>query len=160
MAAFACGFFEHREWPLRTNMEKHQSLRAVAEYEANYINSAGYWMAFHEAALDLRQEMLEEKKDEEAKNYDVWAALVIRYGLRVVGLRSEFYKMAARDPTYAKMILPTLQQRNEVAAADDLTEAMDKLDSHMTTQLMKAVATLSGSNATKRNGKGGPAEDN
>ena len=68
--------------------------------------------------------------------------------------------MAARDPTYARMILPTLQQRNEVAAADDLTEAMDKLDSHMTTQLMKAVATLNASNATKRTGKGGPAEDN
>ena len=141
-------------------MEKHQSLRAVAEYEANYINSAGYWMAFHEAALDLHQEMLEDKKDEEAKNYDVWVALAIGYGLRVVSLWSEFYTMAARDPTYAKMILRTLQQRNEVAAADDLTEAMDKLDSHMTTQLMKAVATLSGSNATKRNGKGGPAEDN
>ena len=153
MAAFACGFFEHREWPLRKNMEKHESPRAVAEYGTNYINSAGYWMAFHEAALDLRQEMLEEKKDEEAKNYDVWAALAIRYGLRVVCLRSEFYKTAARDPKYAKMILPTLQQRNEVAAADDLTEAMDKLDSHMSTQLMKAVATLSVSTATKRTGK-------
>ena len=68
--------------------------------------------------------------------------------------------MAARDPTYAKMILPTLQQRNDVAAADDLTEAMEKLDSHMTTQLMKAVATLSASNATKRTGKGGSAGDN
>ena len=66
-------------------------------------------MAFHEAALDPRQEILDEKKDEEAKNYDVWAALAIRYGLRVVGLRSEFYKMAARGPTYAKMIQPTLQ---------------------------------------------------
>ena len=76
----------------------------------------------HEAALDFCQEMLEETKDLEAKNYDVWAALAIRYGLRVVGLRSEFYKMAARDPTHAKMILPTLQQRNEVAASEDLTE--------------------------------------
>ena len=90
MAAFAGGFFEHREWPLRKNMEKHESLKAVAEYEANYINSAGYWMSFHEASLDLCQEMLEEKEDEEAKNYDVWAALAIRYGLRVVGIRSEF----------------------------------------------------------------------
>ena len=68
--------------------------------------------------------------------------------------------MAARDPTYAKMILPTPQQRNEVAAADDLTQAMDKLYSHMTSQLMKAVATLSASNATTRTGKGFPAGDN
>ena len=65
--------------------------------------------------------------------------------------------MAARDRTYAKIILPALQHRNEVAATDDLTEAMDKLDSHMTTQLIKAVATLSAINATKRTGKGGPA---
>ena len=41
VAAFAGGFFEHRERPLRKNMEKHQGLRAVAEYETNYINSAG-----------------------------------------------------------------------------------------------------------------------
>ena len=117
-------------------------------------------MAFHEATLHLLQIMLEVKKDEEAKNYDVWAALAIRYGLRFVGLRSEFYKTAARDPTYAKMILPTLQRRNEVAAADDLTESMDNLDSHMTTHLMKAVATLGASNATKRTGKGGRAGGN
>ena len=160
VVAFASEFFEHREWPPCKNMEKHQSLRAVAEYEANYINSAGHWMAFHEAALDLRQEMLEEKNEEEANNYDVWAALALRYGLRVVVLRSKFYKMAARDPTYAKMILLTLQQRNEVAASDDLSEAMDKFDSHMTTQPMKAVATLCASNETKRTEKGGPAGDN
>ena len=90
VAAFADGFFEHREWPLCKNMEKHQSQRAVAEFETNYINSAGYCIAFHEAALDLRQEMLEEKKDEQAMKCDVWAALPIRYGFRVFGLRSEF----------------------------------------------------------------------
>ena len=64
--------------------------------------------------------------------------------------------MVAREPTYAKMILPTIQQRNEVAAAEDLTEAMEKLDSNMTTQLLKAVATMRASNETKRTGKGGP----
>ena len=117
-------------------------------------------MTFPEAALDLHQKMLEDKKDEEAKSYDVWAALAIRYGFCVVGVRSEFYKMAARDPTYAKAILPKLQQRSEFAAADDLTAAMDNLDTHMTTALMKVVANLSGSDAMKRTGKGASAAYN
>ena len=47
-----------------------------------------------------------------------------------------------------------------MAAADDLTESMDKLDSHMNTYLMKAVASMSASNATKQTGKGGPAGNN
>lgn len=159
VGAFIGGFFEHREWTLRKGMEKHQSLRPVCEYESNYINAAGYWMAFHEAAIALRQESIADKEDDDAFHFDVWALMAIRYGLRVVGLRSEFYKLAARDPTYAKLVMPSLEQRNDVVAADDLTGPMEKLDTHMTTQLMKAVATLSASNATKRAGKGGPAKE-
>jgi len=68
--------------------------------------------------------------------------------------------MAARDPAHAKMIMPTLERRNEIAPADDLTETLDKLDGHMTTQLMKAVAALSASNTTKKAGKGGAAGSN
>ena len=160
VAALTGGFFEHRDWPLRKHMERHNSLRAVYEYEANYINSAGYWMSFHEAALDLRSDSIEEKKDNEAKLFDLWAAIAIRYGLRVVGLRAEFYRMAAIDPTYAKMIMPTLEPRNEIAAADDLKETMEKLDTHMTTQLMKEVATLNASNSTKKARNGGSAGRN
>lgn len=159
VSAFTGGFFEHPEWPLRKHMEKHKSMHPVAEYEANYINAAGYWMAFHEAAISLRQEALVDKKDEDAVKYDVWALIAIRYALRVVGLRSEFYKLVAKDPVRAKLILPALEQRNDVAAADDLTESLEKLDSHMATQLMKAVATLSASNATRRAGKSGAAKD-
>lgn len=152
VGAFTGGFFEHREWPLRKGMEKHQSMRPVCEYEANYVNAAGFWMSVHASAIALRQECIQEKKDEDALRFDVWAIIAVRYGLRVMGLRSEFYELSARDPTYAKMVMSSLEQRNDVAAADDLTEAMEKLDSHMTTQLMKAVATLSASNATKRSG--------
>ena len=57
------------------------------------------------------------------------------------------------------MVLPALERRGDVAAADDLDGPLGELESHMTTQLMKAVATLSASNPTKRtNGKGGAAE--
>lgn len=153
LQAFDGGFFPHREWTLRRGMEKHESMRAVCEYEANYINAVGYWLAFQQAAFALRQESIAEKKYTEAKKFDGWTMVAGRYGLRVVGLRSEFYKMAAEDPTYAKLVIPTLEKRTDVVASEDLVDAMAKLDSHMSTQLMKAVATLSASNATKRSGK-------
>lgn len=135
VGAFTGGFFEHREWPLRKGLEKHSSLRPICEHEANYINATGYWMSFHEAAIALRQEAIDDKSDEDALKFDVWALISVRYGLRVVGLRSEFYKMAAKDPVHAKMVLPNLQRRNDVAASDDLVEALEKLDSHMSSQL-------------------------
>ena len=48
----------------------------------------------------------------------------------------------------------------DVPASDDLIERMERLESHMATQLMKAVATLSASNSTKRaGGKCGAAKD-
>ena len=169
VGAFTGGFFEHREWPIRRGLEKYISLRPgeeicevirfvleygpVFEYEANYINAAGYWMSFHEAAISLRQEALQEKKDSDAEYFDAWALASIRYGLRVVGLRTEFYKMTSRDPTYAKLVMPSLELHNDVTAADDLSKPLEKLDGHMATQLMKAVATLSASNAMKRAGR-------
>lgn len=88
VGAFVGGFFEHKDWPLRRGLEGHQSMRAVMLYETNYINAAGFWMAFHESAIALRQEALSGGNDEEAKRCDVWALIAIRYGLRVVGLRS------------------------------------------------------------------------
>lgn len=158
VSPFTGGFFQHREWPPRKQLERHSSLRAVYEYEATYINAAGYWMAFHQAATCLRQEAIEDKNEDKALLFDVWSMIAVRYGLRVVGLRTEFYKMAARDPLHAKLVMPTLEQRGEVTAADDLDASLEKLESHMATQLMKAVATLSASNATKRAGKGATGE--
>lgn len=49
--AFVGGFFDQREWPLRKNMEKQESLRAIDSYEDKYIKIAGYWGAFHESAI-------------------------------------------------------------------------------------------------------------
>lgn len=47
------------------------------EYEEICINPAGYWISFHEAALDLHQEILEDEKDEEDMNYNFCASLAI-----------------------------------------------------------------------------------
>ena len=107
-------------------------------------------MAFHEAAMDLRAEAIEEKNYPEALQYDVWAGFSLLNGLQVVRLRAEFYKMAAKDAAYANLVMPTVERRNEVSAAGDLQESMTKLKTHLLTQLMKAVATMSSSNATKR----------
>lgn len=138
-------------------MERHNSTRPVSEYESNYINSAGYWMAFHELAIELRSVALSgpEQDFDRAKEYDVGDLVSIRYGLIAIGLRAEFYKICDRDPLYAKTIMPALEQRNDVPATDDLEEAKEKLDSHLTTHLMKALATLSATNAMRRSGKKG-----
>jgi hypothetical protein len=37
---------------------------------------------------------------EDAKRYDVWGMMGVRYGLRAVGLRVEFYKKSAKDPMH------------------------------------------------------------
>ena len=44
-----------------------------------------------------------------------------------------------------------------MAVADDLQDSMSNFETHLSTQIMKTVATLSSSNATKRAGKGGAA---
>ena len=89
-------------------MEKHNSIRPVAEYKCNYISAASTRMSFHEPAIALRQQALLEKQEQDALKFDVWALVAIRYGLRAVGLQAGFYKLAATDPTYAKLFMPTL----------------------------------------------------
>lgn len=159
--AFRGGFFDHKDWPLRRGLEKQGSMRSVAEYECKYVNAAGYWASFHESAIELRAERLSQDRNSEAEKLDVWSIISNRYVLRVLGLRSEFYKMAADDPTYAKMVLPTLERRGDIVMADDLEKPLGELESHLATQLMKAVATLSASNATKRaKNRGGAADGN
>jgi hypothetical protein len=44
-----------------------------------------------------------------------------------------------------------------VCATDYLDDVMEKLDTYMTTQLMKAAASLHATNAVKRSGDGGAA---
>jgi hypothetical protein len=125
-------------------MERHSSLRPLYEYEAHYMNSVGYWMAFHQNAVALRQEYLaSEAPDAAAKalKYDVWGVISVRYGLRVVGLRVEVYKRSKKDPMHARLIMPALEGRNDVSAADDLDDTLEKLDTHMASQLMKAVVS-------------------
>jgi hypothetical protein len=86
--------------------------------------------------------------------------LAVRYVLRVVGLRTEFYKKSAKDLIHAKMVMPVLEGQNDIPATDDLEEVMEKLDTHVATQLMKAVAPLHATNAVKRSGDGGAPSRN
>ena len=163
-SAFIGGFFDNEEWPLRRKLAKQQSMFPVAEHEAKYINAAGYWSVLHHVAYELRQEAFESANKAEAEMFDAWAFVAVRYSLRVLGLRAEFYRMAAKDPMYAKLVLPSLERRGETAMADDLDDPLAKLESHLSSQMFKAVATLKASNATKRAGstkkKGGAADDN
>lgn len=74
---------------------------------------------------------------DEAKLFDMCALVAVMYNLSVLGLRTKFYRVSAEDPTYAKFILPTLERRGELAASDDL-DSLATLESHLTTQLMRA----------------------
>jgi hypothetical protein len=160
VSPFSGAYFEHREWAIRRGMERHPSLRLLYEYEAHYMNSAVHWMSFSSAAMALRGEALKLEDTtgvEEAEMFDVWAIMAVRYGLRIVGLRVEFYKRSAKDPMHARLVMPVLEGQNDTPATDDLHDVMEKLDMHMATQLMKASASLHATNAVKRSGDGGAA---
>lgn len=75
LALLLAGVFKHTAWPLRCDLEGHQSMRAVMEYETNYINAAGYWMGFHESNISLPEESLKGDDESNANKYDVWALL-------------------------------------------------------------------------------------
>jgi hypothetical protein len=114
-------------------------------------------MRFPAAATALRGKALRTEgtqRIDDSTRYDVWAILAVRYGLRVVGLRTDFYKKPAKDPMHAKMVMPILEGQKEILATDDLDEVMEKLDTHMATQLMKAAESLHATNAVKRSGDG------
>jgi hypothetical protein len=145
VSPFSGGYFEHRERAIRRGMKRHPSLRPLFEYEAHYTNSAGYWMSFSSAAMALRGEALKLEGTtgvEEAKMFDVWAMMAVRYGLRVVGLRVDFYKRSAKDPMHAQLVIPVLEDQNDTPATDDLDDVMEKIDMQVATQLMKADAYL------------------
>jgi hypothetical protein len=127
VSPFSGDYFEHREWAIRRDMERHPILRPLFEYEAHYTNSAGYWMSFSSAAMALRGEALKLEGTtgvEEAEMFDVWAMMAVRYDLRVVGLRVEFYKRSAKDPMHARLVMPVLEGQNDTPATDDLCYAL------------------------------------
>jgi hypothetical protein len=110
-------------------------------------------MSFLSAAMALRGESLKLESTtgvEEAEMFDVWAVMAVRYGLRVVGLRVEFYKRSANDPMHARLVMPVLECQSDTPATDGLDDGMEKLDMHMATQLMKAAAFLHATNSVKR----------
>lgn len=61
--------------------------------------------------------------------------------------------MAAKDPAYDKLVISIIEQKNEIQAEDDLVEPLETLESHMSRQLMKRVATLSERTTTKKAGR-------
>jgi hypothetical protein len=160
VSPFSGGYFEHREWEIRRCMERNPSLRPLFEYEAHYTTSAGYWMSFSSATIAILGEALKLEGTtgvEEAEMFDVWAMIAMRYGLRVVGPRAEFYKRSAKDPMHDRLVMPVLEGKNDTPATDVLDEVMEKLNMHMATQMMKAAASLHATNAVKRYGDGGAA---
>lgn len=77
---------------------------AVAEHEAKYINASGYWLVLHQFAYHIRQEAFEAGKKGDSERYDTWSYVAVRHRLRVLDLRAESYRMAAKDPMSAQDI--------------------------------------------------------
>lgn len=46
-------------------------MKEVAEYEEKYINYAGYWSAFHDGTIDVRQDSLNADDETKAKRFDI-----------------------------------------------------------------------------------------
>ena len=175
MSPTAGGYFSHPEWPVRVRLEKQKSLHSVSQYEANYINATGYWLSLYEACSGLMEESLRAlaqlqngpqnaaawgAERDKAVQYMVWNHIFVRYGLRVIGLRTLFYQKAAQDPVGARLMMPRLEARATPVPADDLRECMQEMDRHDLTQMMKALANLTASNKLKRsNKKDGSAAD-
>lgn len=58
---------------------------------------------------------------------DVWIILSVSYAFRVVGLRTEFYKMAAEDPVVEKMMLPTVEKSQDMITAEDMKRSFRRI---------------------------------
>lgn len=74
-------------------MENQHSIQAVCEFECNYINAVGYLKYFQLSSYALRIEPLNGNNVEGPKCLHKFATIGGRYGLRVVDLRSGFYKV-------------------------------------------------------------------
>lgn len=124
-------------------------MRAVSGYDFKYVNTAGYWFAFHEAAIDIRQEKIDESKIQDANRMDLLAVVAVKHYLRTIGLRTKFSKMSIDRPVHTKLVFPILNKRRQVAVADNLDKALSyMLSDDNTTQMMKLVVAVQASNAT------------
>lgn len=83
-------------------------MQAVLEHEMPDINATEYWLAFHEDAGDLSAEADRDGRNEDEAMLNAWCHIYVRYGLRVVCMRTEFYKMESEDLACYKLVMPTL----------------------------------------------------
>lgn len=113
-------------------------------------------MAFDEAAMQFRHEAWMAHEEDTAFSYCVWEIVGVMFALRVIGLRTELYKMAAEASATLKMLLAGMEFRQDMTDADDMVEVMEMLGTHLSTQLMNGVANIKTSNAgRKENRQGG-----
>lgn len=81
--------------------------------------------------------------------FDACFLIDVHYLLREVLLGSDFYNKSSKDPAYANLIMPALERSNDNASSEDLTESINPLSSHMSSQLINSEAILSSNNSKK-----------
>lgn len=113
IGAIMGGLFDHKESFVRKAFEKHLIMNEMCEYEVKYVDTAIYRASFHQAAIDIRRENIDENVIDEAKQMDVWPVVAVKYCLRKLGLSTQFYEMDSDDPVHAKLVLPIPEKRRQ-----------------------------------------------
>lgn len=129
ISAFVGVVSDDRDWPYRKSCEYACKSRVRGE-----VREYGWVLGrISVRTTGTPQEGVSQNKVEEVMRYDVWCVVANRYIIRMLGLRTKFYRMDAEDPSYAKLILPLLEKRGKIPLADVFNEAMHKRESHMKT---------------------------
>lgn len=72
--------------------------------------------------------------------FDVWALASVRYALRAIGLMAEFYKLAAEDPTCAKLILHALEHKGDISIEYNLNKPFSDPKFHPENSIHECVS--------------------
>lgn len=67
--------------------------------------------------------------------------------------------MATKNKIYAKIVLLTLESKEDVVIEEDLEKIREEMESHIGTEVIKAVDALRKINATESSKDRGAAED-
>lgn len=81
--------------------------------------------------MQLRHDGIGSKTLGKAKKCGPWKILSVGYSLRVVVLRTEFYKKTAGHPVTDKMVLTVLESRQDVPASDYIEDVINTLGIHV-----------------------------
>lgn len=170
MNIFQGGFFSNSQWKPRLELQAAQpGMHAIWSHEMNYVNASGYWLGLQQTCFSMMDEEVQDMpQTNEAQRATLaartakllaWARILGEFSLRVLAVRCEFYRNSVRDPVSARANQEMYEEETYLPSNAALDDRARQIDTLRETQLMKAFAALSASNAVKRAGGGGGASE-